>query len=389
MPQININENSSNIVTTIAGQASTHLAAFLCGTSLFNHIIFGDTPTPTYKIYTNSQDLLGEFSNSQLLGTVGLQFGDTLSNGTTSDRELHSALNYLEYGGQIVFATGVTQLNVNELELDSAFCVSRNKFSDITNLLSLRQDLIGIVGSSFEYNNGSTGTYPTTLTPSVFGISQIAGVSGITLYDDLIFSVIGRKDRTRIYGGSTSNISILMTSDVAGCMARTDASFFPWFAPAGVVRGEVNSFISVTPNFTDTDVTNFLTNEKINSFNNLIGNDGLYLLGDRTYEATDDNKKQVGISRLLLYIKRSFRPILDSILFELNDAETRAKFVTDSTAVMEFVKSGRGISSYSIVCDGSNNTTSTIQARQFVVDLTFKPNFSVNEITFRFTINQA
>jgi hypothetical protein len=56
---------------------------------------------------------------------------------------------------------------------------------------------------------------------------------------------------------------------------------------------------------------------------------------------------------------------------------------------MEFTKSGRGISSYSIVCDGSNNTTSTIQARQFVVDLTFKPNFSVNEITFRFTINQA
>ena len=389
MPQININENSSNIVTNIAGQASTHLSAFICGNSLFQHIIYGDSPVPTYKIYTNSQDLLGEFSNSQLLGTVGLQSGDTLLNGTTSDRELHSALNYLEYGGQIVFATGATQLNVNELELDSAFCETKEKFVDVTNLLSFRQDLIGIVGTSFEYANGSTGSYPATTTTSLFGISQKAGISGITLYDDLIFSVLGRKERTRIYGGSTSNIAILMTSDVAGCMARTDASFFPWFAPAGVVRGEVISFKNTTPNLTDTDVTNFLANEKINSFNNLIGNDGLYLLGDRTYEATDDNKKQVGISRLLLYIKRSFRPILDSILFELNDAETRAKFVTDATAVMEFIKSGRGISSYSIVCDGSNNTTSTVQARQFVVDLTFKPNFSVNEITFRFTINQS
>ena len=389
MPQININENSSNIVTSIAGQASTHLSAFLCGLSLFNHIIDGDSPVPTYKIYTNSQDLLGEFTNSQLLGTVSLAKGDTLSNGTTSDRELHSALNYLEYGGQIVFATGATQLNVNELELDSAFCEIKEKFTDITNLLSLRQDLIGIVGSSFEYSNGSTGTYPSTSSPALFGISRIAGISGITLYDDLIFSVIGRKERARIYGGSTSNIAILMTSDAAGCMARTDASFFPWFAPAGVVRGEVNSFANITPNFTDTDVTNFLSNEKINSFNNLIGNDGLYLLGDRTYEISDDNKKQVGISRLLLYIKRSFRPILDSILFELNDAETRAKFVTDATAVMEFIKSGRGISSYSIVCDASNNNTSTVQARQFVVDLVFKPNFSVNEITFRFTINQS
>jgi len=56
---------------------------------------------------------------------------------------------------------------------------------------------------------------------------------------------------------------------------------------------------------------------------------------------------------------------------------------------MEFIKSGRGISSYSVVCDESNNNTAVVEARQFVVDLSFKPNFSVNSITFRFTVNQS
>jgi hypothetical protein len=76
-------------------------------------------------------------------------------------------------------------------------------------------------------------------------------------------------------------------------------------------------------------------------------------------------------------------------LFEINDSETRARFVTGATAIMEFIKSGRGISSYSVVCDESNNNAAVVGARQFVVDLSFKPNFSVNSITFRFTVNQS
>jgi len=389
MPQININENATNITIAAAEQASAHISAFMCGASFYNKLVEGDNPVPSYKIYNNSQELLSEFDSSVLAGTSSgfAGSGRGFTGGVTTDRELHAALNYLEYGGILIAATGATQLNRNDLNIDSVFCENNTKFGDVINLITLRQDCVGIIGSSYEYYSGSAGSYPSNF--SALAFNALPGINGVTLYEDLFYSVVGRKSRNRIYGGETAPIDILMTSDAAGCFARTDSVSYPWFAPAGINRGKVNSIIALTPTLNDTDVTNLIDNQNINSFNSLFGSEGIYLLGDKTAETTDVNKKQVGISRLITYIKRSFRPLLDSVLFEINDSETRARFVTGATAIMEFIKSGRGISSYSVVCDESNNNAAVVGARQFVVDLSFKPNFSVNSITFRFTVNQS
>jgi len=390
MPQVNINENSANIVAAIAGQASTHISAFLCGGSFYQKIVEADSPKPSFKQFNTPQELLGKFNTAVLSGTSSGFAGagqPGFTGGSTVDRELHSALNYLQYGGILIAATGASALNRNDLAIDSAFCENHTKFNEVISLVQLRQDCVGIVGTTFEYDNGSTGSYPSGY--AGLGFTGITGISGITAYDDLFFSVIGRKTRSRIYGGATASINLLLTSDAAGCFARTDSVSNPWFAPAGVNRGAINSYITLTPTLTEADVSSLLDNSFVNSFSTLVGTSGAYLLGDRTAEITDADKKQVGIARLIAYIKRSFRPLLDSVLFELNDTETRSRFITGATAIMEFVKAGRGISSYSIVCDDSNNTSTTIANRQFVIDLSFKPNFSVNDITFRFTINQS
>ena len=389
MPQININENATNITLAATEQASSHISAFLCGVSFYSKLVEGDDPVPPYKIYNNTQELLAEFDSTVLAGlSSGFSgSGRGFTGGVTTDRELHAALNYLEYGGILIAATGASALNRNDLNIDSVFCENNTKFDDVIRLVALRQDCIGIIGSSFEYYSGSAGSYPTSF--SALGFTAISGIAGVTAYEDLFFAVLGRKTRNRIYGGETAPIGLLMTSDAAGCFARTDVAAFPWFAPAGVNRGKVNSYVTLTPTLNDTDVTNLINDQYLNSFNSLFGSEGIYLLGDRTAENTDVNKRQVGIARLIAYIKRSFRPLLDSVLFEINDSETRARFVTGATAIMEFIKSGRGISSYSVVCDESNNNTAVVEARQFVVDLSFKPNFSVNSITFRFTLNQS
>jgi hypothetical protein len=389
MPQVNINENSANIAALVAGQASTHISAFLCGVSLYEKLVGGENPTPSYKQYNSVQELLAEFDSTVLAGTSS-GFGGNgpgFTGGATVDRELHAALNYLEYGGILLAATGASALNRNDLAIDTVFCENNTKFDDVIRLVAMRQDCVGIVGTTFEYQNGSTGAYPVAY--AGLGFTTISGIQGVTAYDDLFFSVLGRKTRTRMYGGATAPINMLLTSDAAGCFAKTDAINYPWFAPAGVNRGKLKYYVYLTPSLTDTDVTNLLANSFVNSFNTLVGSPGVFLLGDRTGESSDANKKQIGIARLVAYIKRSFRPLLDSVLFELNDAETRAKFVTGAVAIMEFVKAGRGVSSYSIICDESNNSATVVDNRQFVVDLSFKPNFSVSEITFRFTINQS
>lgn len=390
MPQINITENSPNLSGAVQSQGSSHVSVFMCGTSFMQKLTEGDSPVPAYKQYNSPQELIAEFNSAVLAGTSsGFSNGGAekgFTGGTTLDRELHSALNYLEYGGILIAATGATSLAASNIKIDSAFYERRDKFNDVVALVNIFEDVIGIVGSSFEFSYGSTGLYPIDFSFG-FGVTGFEGISGST-FDNNIFSVIGRKERTRLYGGETSNIPILMVSDAAGCLARTDSSFFPWYAPAGTIRGEVNTITKLYPSIDDTDITN-LQGQFVNAFNNVLGIDGIFLLGDKTCELTVANKQQIGITRLINYVSRQIKPIVAEALFELNDAETRSKIVAALTSTMEFVKSGRGVSSYVIVCDETNNPVSVQEARQIVVDLSFKPVFSVNQVSFRFVINQS
>lgn len=392
MPQINITENSPNLAGAVQSQVSTHVSVFMCGASFMQKLTEGDNPIPAFKQYNSPQELISEFNAAVLAGTSsgfsssGPEKG--FSGGTTLDRELHAALNYLEYGGILIAATGATSMASSNIRIDSAFYERQDKFTEVINLVNTFEDVIGVVGSSFEFHNGTTGSYPLDFTSSgFFGLTGITGVSGST-FDNNVFSIIGRKERARLYGGETLNIPILMVSDAAGCLARTDSSFYPWYAPAGTIRGQVNTISKLYPSIDDTDITN-LQNQNVNAFNNVIGINGIFLLGDRTCELTTENKKQIGVTRLINYINRAIKPIVAEALFELNDAETRSKIVAALTSVMEFTKSGRGVSSYAIVCDETNNTTAIIDARQIVVDLSFKPVFSVNQVSFRFVINQS
>jgi hypothetical protein len=392
MPQINITENSPNLAGAVQSQVSTHVSVFMCGASFMQKLTEGDNPIPAFKQYNSPQELISEFNAAVLAGTSsgfsssGPEKG--FSGGTTLDRELHAALNYLEYGGILIAATGATSMASSNIRIDSAFYERQDKFTEVINLVNIFEDVIGVVGSSFEFHNGTTGSYPLDFTSSgFFGLTAITGISGST-FDNNIFSIIGRKERARLYGGETLNIPILMVSDAAGCLARTDSSFYPWYAPAGTIRGQVNTISKLYPSIDDTDITN-LQNQNVNAFNNVIGINGIFLLGDRTCELTTENKKQIGVTRLINYINRAIKPIVAEALFELNDAETRSKIVAALTSVMEFTKSGRGVSSYAIVCDETNNTTAIIDARQIVVDLSFKPVFSVNQVSFRFVINQS
>jgi hypothetical protein len=392
MPQINITENSPNLSGAVQSQGSSHVSVFMCGASFMQKLTEGDSPVPAYKQYNSPQELIAEFDSAVLAGTSSgfssspIEKGFT--GGSTLDRELHSALNYLEYGGILIAATGATSLAASNIKIDSSFYERKDKFNEVVNLVNLFEDVIGIVGSSFEFHNGTTGLYPIDFSSSgFFGLTAITGVSGST-FDNNIFSVIGRKERARLYGGETANIPILMVSDAAGCLARTDSSFFPWYAPAGTIRGEVNTITKLYPSIDDTDITN-LQGQFVNAFNNVLGIDGIYLLGDKTCELTVANKQQIGITRLINYVNRQIKPIVAEALFELNDAETRSKITAALTSIMEFIKSGRGVSSYVIVCDDTNNPVSVQEARQIVVDLSFKPVFSINQVSFRFVINQS
>lgn len=390
MPTINIFQTAANIQLGVQAESSEHLAGFLAGASLYSKLTANDSPVPEYKIFNDVNSILGIFDASVLAGTSSGFAGTAagFSGNTDLDKELHSMINYLQYGGILVAATGATQLNNTNLNLDSVFCQRNDKFDDVIRVIALRKDCIGVIGSSFEYHSGSAGVYPSH-SMAIYDYAGITGIAGVTTYDDLFFSVIGRKKIDRLYGTATGTVDILMTSDAAGLMARTDAAFHPWIAPAGVQRGQVQNLKDITPKFGSTDVETLNNTYGINSFIGVYGNDGVYLMGNATAETTDTDRMYLNISRLLVNIKRSIKPLLESVLFEINNAETRSRLVSSVSSVMERIRIGNGVSNYTIICDESNNTESIINSRQLVLDVTFKPYYAIETVTFRFAVNQA
>ena len=72
-------------------------------------------------------------------------------------------------------------------------------------------------------------------------------------------------------------------------------------------------------------------------------------------------------------------------MFEINNESARQIFINQATAILESIKSQNGISEYRIVCNDTNNPTSTVNAGLFVADVFVKPYKSVEFLQISFT----
>jgi hypothetical protein len=93
----------------------------------------------------------------------------------------------------------------------------------------------------------------------------------------------------------------------------------------------------------------------------------------------------INVARLFIYLKRTLGPLARGVLFEQNDATTRAAFASAADSVLREVQAGRGISEYRVICDETNNTAEIIEAKNFVADILIKPIPSINFVRLTLT----
>ena len=71
-------------------------------------------------------------------------------------------------------------------------------------------------------------------------------------------------------------------------------------------------------------------------------------------------------------------------LFEFNDEFTRAQFRNLVEPFLRDIQGRRGITDFSVVADGTNNTGEVIDRNEFVADIFIKPARSINFIQLNF-----
>ncbi len=173
-----------------------------------------------------------------------------------------------------------------------------------------------------------------------------------------------------------------LNGDTAGLCAFTDSVRDAWFSPAGYNRGRVRNAVklSLNPNAGERDI---LYRARVNPVVNFPGQ-GVTLFGDKTALSKPSAFDRINVRRLFLVLEKAIATAAKFQLFEFNDEFTRAQFRNLVEPFLRDVQGRRGISDFSVVADGTNNTGEVIDRNEFVADIYVKPARSINFITLNF-----
>lgn len=297
--------------------------------------------------------------------------------------EWWSVHNFLQYGGRCyIGGTGT----------DAGYSVNTNSLS----ASGLVFDVIfqGATGGTFTAQAEVVKTVVEAKKSSdfpVLGVVWAGGVGATAKIDstnsEFYVNVAGEKYHFNAVGQGELDSSKLilspLTADVAGCIARTDRDSFPWFSPAGRVRGRILNVVRLLTNPTVSQ-QDTLYDAGINPVVTFPG-EGTVLFGDKTGASDTSTLSRINVSRLFIYLRKIISPIARSVLFEINDETTRANFRLAAFGVLERVRGLRGITDFRIICDESNNPPELIQARIFQADILVKPTIAINFVKITFT----
>ena len=175
--------------------------------------------------------------------------------------------------------------------------------------------------------------------------------------------------------------------DVAGLMARTNLTAYPWFSPAGQQRGILNSAIKLSYN-PDKSQRDRLYPLRINSIINQPGA-GVILFGDKTAIGYQSAFDRINVRRLFLTVEQSLRSAAQSQLFELNNQTTRANFVNIVEPYLRDVQAKGGVYDFLVICDETNNTPDVIDNNEFRADIFLKPTKTINYVTLTFVATRT
>ena len=170
-------------------------------------------------------------------------------------------------------------------------------------------------------------------------------------------------------------------------LSNTDNLRAPWFAPAGFSRGALD-FVSNVDVRLSSDDRDTLYDARINPIA-VFPRAGFVIFGQKTLQQAKSALDRVNVRRLMVGIKRQIAQIARGLLFEPNNAQTRARFISQASAALASVQIGAGIESFSVIMDDTNNTQEDIESNRLNGKITVVPTRAVEFIAIDFVITNA
>ena len=177
--------------------------------------------------------------------------------------------------------------------------------------------------------------------------------------------------------------------DIFALISATDRNYGEWYSFAGPNRGIIDGVLGVNPNFgapaswKDLDD---LANRQINMVINKNGSTMLW--GNFSGQYKNDQERFLSILRLIMFLKKSLRPTLESFLEEPNDIPTWKRIYYTVKPFLDSLVTKRAL--YSYQWQGDQNATSMDKLQinnptdvgegKYKVNLVIKAIASIQEI---------
>ena len=191
-----------------------------------------------------------------------------------------------------------------------------------------------------------------------------------------------------------NTLVVLNTSTVAiGAMAYTDRVSYPWFAPAGLNRGGLNSD---TIGFTVTEATDRLTaTERDNLYSNRVNpiasfpSEGVVVWGQKTLQLKASALDRVNVRRLLIRAKKLIASASKYLVFEPNNPATWTRFKQLVNPILQDIQLKNGLEKFLVVMDETTNTPDTIDRNIMSGKIFLVPTRAAEFITIDFVVSRT
>lgn len=180
------------------------------------------------------------------------------------------------------------------------------------------------------------------------------------------------------------NVWVPPSAVVSGVYSFNDLVKFPWFAPAGLNRGSLDTVIQTERLMTQGDRDNLY----IKSVNPIatFPRQGITVWGQKTLQKKQTALDRINVRRLLIAAKRFVAFTVKYLVFENNTTETRARFIELTDPYFRNVKNQQGLYDYRIIIDESNNTPDVIDRNEMRAQIYLKPAKAAEFIIVDFVV---
>jgi phage tail sheath protein FI len=383
---LSLDPTQPNYISRVIGDSNKTLVTDGDGVSYIQEV--GNYPNSSNYVYVSAvqQPTPNYFNNN---GTAQNAFTGSIP--TAASGTFTGATGNLFYGGGAAYysQSGVVATNIQGISggnYDKAISLMANQDD-------YRFNVISVPGLTMDINASQV----TTLVNTVQSRGDAIAVIDTVPYNATVNTTVTEANLINssyaatywpwiqtIDPGTGQLVYVPASTLIPAVYAFNDSVSEPWFAPAGINRGGLDTVVRAERKLTQSQ-RNTLYTGNINPIATFPGT-GVVVYGQKTLQKKASALDRVNVRRLLIALKSYISQVANNLVFEQNTIATRTNFLNQVNPYLESVQQRQGLYAFRVIMDDSNNTPDVIDRNQLIGQIYIQPTKTAEFIYLDFNI---